>query len=418
MAIRCRGHEEPVAQTPRADRWYGSDDDVTRRRRTGPSAHQTARSDVAAQPSLTPSVSRRAVRYDSRPAMAEPCPSRPSDPEPPGGPVSKAGFVSDLTRQSEDFPGWYNDVVLKAELAELLPGARLHDHPALRLRHLGVDARRARPPHQAHRAQQRLLPALRAQVAPRAGGRARRGLQPAGRLGDPRRRRGARRVAGHPAHQRGHHRRGREGLDPVLPRPAAAHEPLEQRRPLGAAHAPLPAHDGVPVAGGAHLPRHRGGGRRGGGHGPRGLSRRGRGLAGHPGHPGPQEPGRDVPRGRLHARHRGHDARPQGAPGGHQPHARPELRDVPPTSSSSTATTCASTPTAPRGASRRAWSGATIMAHGDDYGLVLPPNVAPVQVVVVPIFRSEDDRAAVAAGRSTSWRRRSRTSRRSPGRCA
>lgn len=40
--------------------------------------------------------------------------------------------------------------------------------------------------------------------------------------------------------------------------------------------------------------------------------------------------------------------------------------------------------------------GAVIMAHGDDYGLVLPPNVAPVQVVIVPIFRSEEDRVAVA----------------------
>jgi prolyl-tRNA synthetase len=41
--------------------------------------------------------------------------------------------------------------------------------------------------------------------------------------------------------------------------------------------------------------------------------------------------------------------------------------------------------------------GATIMAHGDDSGLVLPPNVAPVQVVVVPIFRTEEDRSAVAS---------------------
>ncbi|MBA2275512.1 MAG: proline--tRNA ligase, partial [Chloroflexi bacterium] len=41
--------------------------------------------------------------------------------------------------------------------------------------------------------------------------------------------------------------------------------------------------------------------------------------------------------------------------------------------------------------------GATIMAHGDDSGLVLPPNVAPQQLVIVPIFRSEDDRLAVAA---------------------
>ena len=41
--------------------------------------------------------------------------------------------------------------------------------------------------------------------------------------------------------------------------------------------------------------------------------------------------------------------------------------------------------------------GATIMAHGDDSGLVLPPNAAPTQVVIVPIFRSEEDKAAVAA---------------------
>jgi prolyl-tRNA synthetase len=41
--------------------------------------------------------------------------------------------------------------------------------------------------------------------------------------------------------------------------------------------------------------------------------------------------------------------------------------------------------------------GATIMAHGDDSGLVLPPNVAPTQLAIVPIFRTEDDRLAVAA---------------------
>jgi len=41
--------------------------------------------------------------------------------------------------------------------------------------------------------------------------------------------------------------------------------------------------------------------------------------------------------------------------------------------------------------------GATIMAHGDDGGLVLPPNVAPVQLVIVPIFRKEEERALVGA---------------------
>jgi len=41
--------------------------------------------------------------------------------------------------------------------------------------------------------------------------------------------------------------------------------------------------------------------------------------------------------------------------------------------------------------------GATIMAHGDDSGLVLPPNVAPTQLAVVPIFRTEEERSAVEA---------------------
>lgn len=41
--------------------------------------------------------------------------------------------------------------------------------------------------------------------------------------------------------------------------------------------------------------------------------------------------------------------------------------------------------------------GALIMAHSDDEGLVLPPNVAPVQVVMVPIYKTEEERTAVVA---------------------
>ena len=40
--------------------------------------------------------------------------------------------------------------------------------------------------------------------------------------------------------------------------------------------------------------------------------------------------------------------------------------------------------------------GAIIMTHGDDAGLVLPPNLAPYQVVIVPITRKNDDGTAVA----------------------
>ncbi|MBN1666994.1 MAG: proline--tRNA ligase, partial [Anaerolineales bacterium] len=41
--------------------------------------------------------------------------------------------------------------------------------------------------------------------------------------------------------------------------------------------------------------------------------------------------------------------------------------------------------------------GAIIMTHGDDQGLALPPNLAPFQVVVVPIYRQEEEKAAVMA---------------------
>ncbi|MGH2736957.1 MAG: proline--tRNA ligase [Actinomycetota bacterium] len=39
--------------------------------------------------------------------------------------------------------------------------------------------------------------------------------------------------------------------------------------------------------------------------------------------------------------------------------------------------------------------GATIMTHGDDSGLRLPPALAPVQVAIVPIYKSDEERSAV-----------------------
>lgn len=39
--------------------------------------------------------------------------------------------------------------------------------------------------------------------------------------------------------------------------------------------------------------------------------------------------------------------------------------------------------------------GALIMAHSDDQGLVLPPKLAPIQVVIVPIYRGEEEKAKV-----------------------
>ncbi len=41
--------------------------------------------------------------------------------------------------------------------------------------------------------------------------------------------------------------------------------------------------------------------------------------------------------------------------------------------------------------------GAIIMVHGDDKGLILPPRLAPYQLVVVPIYRKEEERETVMA---------------------
>jgi prolyl-tRNA synthetase len=40
--------------------------------------------------------------------------------------------------------------------------------------------------------------------------------------------------------------------------------------------------------------------------------------------------------------------------------------------------------------------GALVMTHSDDQGLVLPPNLAPIQVVVVPIYKSDEQLFAIS----------------------
>ncbi len=41
--------------------------------------------------------------------------------------------------------------------------------------------------------------------------------------------------------------------------------------------------------------------------------------------------------------------------------------------------------------------GGLIMAHADDDGLILPPKLAPIHVVIVPIFRSEEELAKISS---------------------
>jgi prolyl-tRNA synthetase len=41
--------------------------------------------------------------------------------------------------------------------------------------------------------------------------------------------------------------------------------------------------------------------------------------------------------------------------------------------------------------------GALVMAHSDDQGLILPPRIAPVQVVIVPIYKGDEQKALIDA---------------------
>ena len=41
--------------------------------------------------------------------------------------------------------------------------------------------------------------------------------------------------------------------------------------------------------------------------------------------------------------------------------------------------------------------GALIMAHSDDQGLIMPPKIAPLQVVIIPIYKGEEGKAVIDA---------------------
>jgi len=210
-----------------------------------------------------------------------------------------------ITRKSEDFDRWYTDTVRRAELADYAP-VRAAWSSALRVRTLGA-IQRALDDMLKRTGHENMYFRSSSRVVSAQGGRARRGLRSRGGLGDPGRAEGARGAAGDPADLGDDHLLDVRGLDPQLPRPPRAHQPVGQRDALGEAHSALPADLRVPLAGGAHLPRDpRAGGRRGR-HRARVLPRAGRGVARHPGDPGPQDRVGEVRRRRVHPLDRGDD---------------------------------------------------------------------------------------------------------------
>ena len=43
--------------------------------------------------------------------------------------------------------------------------------------------------------------------------------------------------------------------------------------------------------------------------------------------------------------------------------------------------------------------GAVVMVHGDQKGLILPPKIAPIQVVIVPIFKKGEEQEVLACSK-------------------
>ena len=258
----------------------------------------------------------------------------------PHGQGAKVDTAITPTR-AEDYAEWYQQVVRAADLAENSPVrgcmvikpwgyAHLGEHPAR--------ARRACSRRPATRTPTSRCSSRKSFLEKEAA--ARRGLRQGVRgRHPPPPRAPARRRPGPGSRRRSSRSRSSCARPPrpssahvravgaELPRPAAAHQPVGQRRALGDAHAPVPAHHRVPLAGGPHRARHRG----------RGRARRrcrcststptfAEDFMAMPVLTRPEDRERALPRRRRHVLHRGDDAGPQGAAGRHLALPRPELR--------------------------------------------------------------------------------------------
>ncbi len=170
--------------------------------------------------------------------------------------------------REEDYPEWYQQVVSAADLAENSPvrgcmvikpwGYAIWENMQRTLDRMFKDTghreRVLSAVHSAHRIWRR-RPSTSKGFAKECAVVTHHRLE-AGPEGGLRADRQARRAAGRAADQRNHHRRDVRQVGAVLPRPADPHQPMGERRPLGAAHADVPSHDRVPLAGRAYGARH------------------------------------------------------------------------------------------------------------------------------------------------------------------
>ncbi len=160
---------------------------------------------------------------------------------------------SPITPRSQDFATWYQDVVLQgdmAEPAEIVKGCMVIKANGYAV--WEVAATRTRRPLQGHRPSEHVLPAADPGELSEERSRARGRLLARTGGGHDRRRQATGRAVCHPADVGDHHRPLLRQVDQELARPAGAGQSVGQHHSLGAAHAHVSAHYGVPLAGRPH----------------------------------------------------------------------------------------------------------------------------------------------------------------------
>ena len=221
--------------------------------------------------------------------------------------------VKEIPPKAADLSAWYTAACLKARAGLVFAGAGLRRSAPLRVRLMGELAEALGRTVQGNRTRKRLLPALHSRELARARGGARRRLRARGGVGDAGWQRKAHGASRDPADVRGDHRRDVRAVDRVVSRPADSDQSVGQRRALGEGDAPVPAHDGVSVAGGAHRARVRVRGARGDAANSRTLSRLRGERCRDTGLRGKKKRERTLPRRGRDVCDRGADARRQGA---------------------------------------------------------------------------------------------------------
>ena len=261
-----------------------------------------------------------------------------------------------LTPRATDFSAWYNELIMKAQLADYSPVRgcmviRPNGYAIWEQMQAALDRMFKDTGHQNAYFPLFIPQSFLAKEAEHVEG-----FAPETAVVTAWRRQAARRAAGRPPDLRDDHLRDVREVDPELSRPAGADQPVGQRGALGDAHAPVPAHHRVPLAGGPHRARHRGGGRGGDADDPRAVPHLHGGVDGDAGAHRPQDRQRAVRRRAAHVLPRGADAGQQGAAGRHQPQPGAELRpgvrgEVPEPGGEGKSTSGTR-----RGACRRGWS--------------------------------------------------------------